>query len=72
MMPNNSNGQAMPVVDMETIYTLISFPLEKQALVKGFILGLCNQAQNSRPQGTALQTQMGTQEEHIEGGEQSG
>jgi len=45
------NGKALTVqpMDVETIQTLASFPREKQALVKGFILGLGSKEPKAPP-----------------------
>ncbi len=40
MMIINATMPPILLMDKETIGALASFPLEKQALVKGFILGL--------------------------------
>lgn len=44
MTTNNRNAPIIQAVDKETIRKLVSLPHENQVLVKGFVLGLCNQA----------------------------
>ncbi len=45
MTTGNENMASVHELDKETIRTLASFSIEKQALVKGLILGLRNQDQ---------------------------
>lgn len=52
----NGNAPLVQPVDEETIRTLASLPVEKQALVKGFILGLCSRV----AQPASRQVQAGT------------
>ncbi len=49
MTAHNENTLTIQTMDEETIQTLATFPREKQALVKGFFLGLGNYEHNTPP-----------------------